>query len=157
MWISFRSFKNFNVETFNQELSLAPWHVGEIFEDVEDQLFYWNTLTKTIVDQHTPVKTMRVRDHDVPVHDNKMEKCYTCETKSWDKVPTKQNSCELWAKTDMQKRSYEAKKISNQRVLEDKIGRSEKKPSRSHQIYVTGKDMCTIVAKLQESATLATN
>jgi len=29
--ISFRSFKNFNAETFNQELSLAPWHVGEIF------------------------------------------------------------------------------------------------------------------------------
>ena len=26
-----------------------------------------------------------------------------------------------------------------------------------HQIYVKGKDMCTIVAKLQESATLATN
>ena len=26
-----------------------------------------------------------------------------------------------------------------------------------HQIYVKGKDMCTVVAKLQESATLATN
>ena len=64
--ISFRSFKNFNAEIFNQELSLAPWHVGEIYEDVEDQLFYWNTLVKNIVDEHAPVKTMRVRDHDVP-------------------------------------------------------------------------------------------
>ena len=29
--------------------------------------------------------------------------------------------------------------------------------SDDHQIYVKGKDICTIVAKLQESATLATN
>lgn len=64
--ISFRSFNNFHAETFNQDLSLAPWHVGEIFEDVEDhELFYWNTLMKNIVDEHAPVKTMRVRDHDV--------------------------------------------------------------------------------------------
>lgn len=64
--IYFRSFKNFNIETFNQQLSLAPWHVGKIFEDVEDQLFYWNTLMKNIVDEHAPVRKTRVRDKDVP-------------------------------------------------------------------------------------------
>ena len=63
--ISFRSFKNFDADTFNQDLSLAPWHVREIFKNVEDQLFYWNTLMTNIVDEHAPVKTMRVRDHDI--------------------------------------------------------------------------------------------
>ena len=80
--ISFRSFKNFNAETFNQELSLAPWHVGEIFEDVEDQLFYWNTLMKNIVDEHAPVKTMRVRDHDVPCMTTKWKNAIRAKRKA---------------------------------------------------------------------------
>ena len=80
--ISFRSFKNFNAETFNQELSLAPWHVGEIFEGVEDQLFYWNTLMKNIVDEHAPVKTMRVRDHDVPYMTTKWKNAIRAKRKA---------------------------------------------------------------------------
>ena len=64
--ISFRSYKVINGENFKQDLSLAPWHVGEVFKDVDDQLFFWNTLRKTIVDEHEPIKTMGVRGQDVP-------------------------------------------------------------------------------------------
>ena len=38
--ISFRSYQNFNSESFKQDLSLALWHIGEVFEDVDDQLFF---------------------------------------------------------------------------------------------------------------------
>ena len=38
--ISFRSYTNFNGENFKQDLSLAPWHIGEVFEDMDDQLFF---------------------------------------------------------------------------------------------------------------------
>ena len=43
--ISFRSYKCFNGENFKQDLSLVPWHAGEVFEYVDDQLLFWNTLT----------------------------------------------------------------------------------------------------------------
>ena len=34
--ISFQNYKNCNGENFKQDLSLAPWHIGEVFEDVVD-------------------------------------------------------------------------------------------------------------------------
>ena len=34
--ISFRNYKNFNGENFKQDLFLASWHIGEVFEDVDD-------------------------------------------------------------------------------------------------------------------------
>lgn len=64
--IIFRSNKGFNAEEFNEHLLTAPWHVGEIFNEVDDQAHFWDTLMKNIVDEHLPVKTMRVRDRDVP-------------------------------------------------------------------------------------------
>ena len=34
--ISFRSYKNFSGENFKQDISVAPWHIGEVFEDMND-------------------------------------------------------------------------------------------------------------------------
>ena len=39
---------------------------GEVFEDVNDQLFFWYTLMKSIADEHAPIKTKRVSSQDVP-------------------------------------------------------------------------------------------
>ena len=64
--ISFRSYKNFDAEVFKEQLSVAPWHVGEIFSEVDDKVYYWQLLMKGIVDEHTPMKRMRVRERDVP-------------------------------------------------------------------------------------------
>ena len=64
--ISFRSYRNFNLEDFNKDLSMVPWQVGEIFDEADDQLFFWDTMAREIIDKHVPVKTMRVRNHDAP-------------------------------------------------------------------------------------------
>lgn len=64
--ISFRSYKSFDAEVFKEHLSVAPWHVGEIFSEVDDKAYYWQLLMKGIVDEHTPMKRMRVRERDVP-------------------------------------------------------------------------------------------
>ncbi|XP_078361285.1 uncharacterized protein LOC144645583 [Oculina patagonica] len=64
--ISFRSYNNFNAEAFKEQLSVAPWHVGEIFSEVDDKVYYWQLLMKGIVDEHAPMKRMRVRERDVP-------------------------------------------------------------------------------------------
>lgn len=61
----FRSYKNFSGENFKQDLSSAPWRIGEVFKDLDDQLLFWNTVIKSIVDEHAPIKTMHVRGQDV--------------------------------------------------------------------------------------------
>ena len=105
--ISIRSFKNFNAETFNQDLSLAPWHVGEFFEDVEDQLFYWNTLMKNIVDEHTPVKTMRVRDRDVPYMTTKWKNAIRAKRKAEAKYRQNKTAVSTNGNAEMKLRSKE--------------------------------------------------
>ena len=64
--INFRSYKNFDHEKFTRDLSEAPRHVGEVFDDLEDQVYYWNTLMTNITDENLPLKKMRVRAKDVP-------------------------------------------------------------------------------------------
>ena len=64
--IKFRSVKNFDEEKFQEHLKSAPWHVGEVFDSVEDRVGFVSTLLTEIVNDHMPFKQMRVRDQDVP-------------------------------------------------------------------------------------------
>ena len=42
--IKFRLIKNFDEQKFKQHLSSASWHVGEIFDDIEDQTGFFTGL-----------------------------------------------------------------------------------------------------------------
>ena len=64
--ISTRSLKNIDVEGLIEGISAAPWHVGDIFVDIEDKIDYWNKLAEYNIDLHAPVKRKRVREVDVP-------------------------------------------------------------------------------------------
>ena len=64
--ITFRNYKNCDREVYANKLAAAPWHVGDLFDDVDDQEYYWKTLMKDIVDECFPLKKMRVRSVDVP-------------------------------------------------------------------------------------------
>lgn len=52
--ISVRNFKNLNVENFRNDLKIAPWHVGDILDSVDDQYFFWDSRFNTILDDHVP-------------------------------------------------------------------------------------------------------
>ena len=64
--IKFRTTKNFEEEKFQEHLNSAPWHVGEVFDCVEDQVCFTSTLLTDIVNEHMPFKQRHVRDQDVP-------------------------------------------------------------------------------------------
>ena len=61
-----RSYKNFNEEKFKEDLKMAPWHVGESFESVDEHYEYWEALLNKIVDDHLPTRDIKVRAHNVP-------------------------------------------------------------------------------------------
>ena len=56
---TFRGCKNFDECHFKESLSMAPWHVGEIFDEIDDQAYYWSTLLRNVVDDQLPLKKMR--------------------------------------------------------------------------------------------------
>jgi hypothetical protein len=59
--ITFRSYKTFDLTEYQNLLSTAPWHVGELFDDVDDQEYYWTTMMNDIANECCPIKKMRVR------------------------------------------------------------------------------------------------
>ena len=71
VFITTRSFKHYNPEAFCNDVSLAPWSVVDIFSDVEDKLYAFDSLFNDILDQHAPVKMFKVRGRPNPcVTDN---------------------------------------------------------------------------------------
>ena len=45
---------------------MAPWHVGDIFDSIEDKYSFWDSLLNYVLDEHAPFKKLRVRAQDVP-------------------------------------------------------------------------------------------
>ena len=66
-------------------LSSAPWHVGQLFEDVNDQAYLWNALMNNILDEVAPLKKMREREKDVPYMTNQWKSAIRAKRKANDK------------------------------------------------------------------------
>ena len=64
--IEYRSYKNFDVNTFLAGLNSVPWHIIENEEDIDDAVFIWNQLFSEIADLHAPVKRRRIRGVPLP-------------------------------------------------------------------------------------------
>jgi len=64
--ITFRNYKNCDMKVYVNKLAAASWHLGDLFDDVDDQEYYWKTLMKDIVDECFLLIKMQVRSEDVP-------------------------------------------------------------------------------------------
>ena len=64
--IIYRSYKHFDDDKFNNDLSMAPFHVCEIFEDPSDQLWFQNKLLTEVIELHAPLKNKTVKIKQVP-------------------------------------------------------------------------------------------
>ena len=60
-----RNLKSITFEPIAEELTNAPWQVGEVFNDIDDRVDYWNGLVRYVVDGYAPLRKKRVREIDV--------------------------------------------------------------------------------------------
>ena len=74
--VIYRSYKNFVEDDFNDDLESAPFHVGGIFDDMDDKYWYFQTLLNSIVETHAPLKSKKVR----PVQPPFMNSCLRSNT-----------------------------------------------------------------------------
>ena len=54
--INYRSYKHFDETSFKHDLEMATFHVGDMFDEVDDTLWFNYTLIQGIVDGHAPTK-----------------------------------------------------------------------------------------------------
>ena len=64
--ITYRSMKNFDHEEFTKDLSDVPFHICEIFDDVDDTVWAQQHLLSSIIDFHAPLKQRFLRKNQVP-------------------------------------------------------------------------------------------
>lgn len=51
-----RSYKAFESESYDEVLSKVPFHVAQMFEDVDDIYWVHELLLKQVIDEHAPIK-----------------------------------------------------------------------------------------------------
>ena len=92
--ITYRSYKTFDEEKFNQDLEQAPFQVGSVFDDVNDKLWYFHKLYSTVVDQHAPLKSKKIRPMQPAFMNSKLRKNVNRKAQlrnRYNRQPTKRN------------------------------------------------------------------
>ena len=58
-------YKKCDLDTFLADLNDVPWHIMEVFTSVDDKLDRWKSLFTSVVDDHFPLHTVRLRSHSL--------------------------------------------------------------------------------------------
>ena len=72
--IFYRSYKNFVEANYKNDITRAPFHVCEVFDDVEDMVWFTNELLSDIVNHYAPVKRKLIKRESVPYMNSKLRK-----------------------------------------------------------------------------------
>lgn len=70
--MEYRSYKHFDVNSFNKDLNNVPWNIVDNEENIDDALHTWNCLFSEIADEHAPIKKRRMRGIASPWMNNKI-------------------------------------------------------------------------------------
>ena len=54
--VNFRSYKNFQEADFIRDVHQSPLHIADIFEDVNDSYWAYQSLLMNVVNEHAPSK-----------------------------------------------------------------------------------------------------
>ena len=72
--IVYRSYKRLNDDDFREDILNAPFHVCEVFDDVEDMAWFTSKLISDIVDAHAPLKSKTITSNPVPYMNSELRK-----------------------------------------------------------------------------------
>ena len=95
-YITTRSFQNYNKVAFLEDISNAPWSVIGVFDDVEDKLNAFNTLFNQVLDQHVPVKTVKMRTRPCPFINDNIRALMKARD-HWQKLARRTNDPAVWS------------------------------------------------------------
>ena len=90
----YRSMKSFNETNFTHDLSIAPFHVADVFEDPNDSYWFFNKMFSDIVDTHAPIKTARKRRNHAPFMNTELRKARNVKAmlrRRYNKFPSNSN------------------------------------------------------------------
>ena len=72
--IYYRSYKNFDDDEFSHDINNAPFHVGEIFDDIDDLSWFTGSLLTDVINDHAPVNSKILKRASVPNMNSQLRK-----------------------------------------------------------------------------------
>ena len=72
--VTYRKMKNFDEESFQSDINRIPFHICDIFEDIDDTYWAQNQLFLSVLNQHAPLKTKCVTKNQVPYMNSELRK-----------------------------------------------------------------------------------
>jgi hypothetical protein len=73
-YIKYRSYKHFNDDDYITDVSYIPFHVCEIFDDVDDAAWLTSKLLIDVIDKHAPMKQRVLKYKPVPYMNAELRK-----------------------------------------------------------------------------------
>jgi hypothetical protein len=77
--IMYRSYKNFDIETYENDLYNTPFQICNIFDDVDDAMWCHNVLLNGVINQHAPLKKKLLKRPQVPYMNSSLRKAVNCK------------------------------------------------------------------------------
>ena len=125
--IYYRSFKKFNNDIYLKDLQEAPFHVSQIFDDVDDQMWYHNSLLSSIIDRNAPRKQKTISFKQLPYMNDNLRKSINVKAALKRKY-LKVNSQQNWSKYKQQRNLVNRlKRTSLQKYFHEKCNTSNEK------------------------------
>ena len=78
--ITYRSYRKFDDDIFKRDIAHAPFHVAEIFDDLDDKFWFYETLSNELLNSHAPLNERKPKPNPVPFMNSKYRKA--CHSKA---------------------------------------------------------------------------
>ena len=65
-YVTIRSYVSYNADRFCEDLAFVPFHVISMFDDFDDQVDTFNALFTDILDDHAPIKRVKIKARPNP-------------------------------------------------------------------------------------------
>ena len=92
--IYYNSFKNFHAEDYLTDLACAPFQTGLIFDDLDDHVWYHNTLLKDVISKHAPKKKRIIKSRQLVYMNGELRRAINVKAmlkRKMNKIPSKEN------------------------------------------------------------------
>ena len=65
-YITVRSYKNYTHAKFIEDLASIPFYIANIFDDLDDHVYLFNSLFLDVLNDHAPMKQVKIKSRPNP-------------------------------------------------------------------------------------------
>lgn len=80
-----RKMKDLNQEQLIEDLNCTPFYISNTFDDIDDVYWAWNKMYNDVIDDHIPLKKVKLKGKQVPFMNREMRTAIRLRKQFWNK------------------------------------------------------------------------